>query len=143
MEAQGLVATFEQQMIEGRAYGRQQASDVMTQLMREFNPPSEFRRRLEKIVAEYAIAMEPHWGAKELAEVWSRYYGPAFSNDELDKLLTFYTSPLAQKEVLVSRNSLTQFSKHFQDNQKQVLESATAEFGQKIKAITIECNCKR
>jgi hypothetical protein len=143
MEAQGLIQTFEQQLELGRQQNQQQGRDMLNQFMAQLNPTQEFSERFEKAFKSFISKVETPWSAEQIVEVWAKYYGEHFSNAELDQLLSYYTSPLAQKEVIASRQALVGFSNYFMQEGKPIAEKAFSEFITEMKVIAKECNCKR
>lgn len=143
MEAQGLIETFEQQLELGRQQSREQGGAVLDQLMSNLNPTPEFTERFEKAVQSFMSEMETPWGASEIVEVWAKYYGQHFTDEELSQLLAYYRSPLAQKEVVASRLALVSYSNHFSEAGKPITEKAVANFIANLKLIAKECNCSR
>ncbi len=143
MQAQGLVETFEQQLASGRVQGREQANQMLAQMLNGLNPEPKYRARFTEAADEFIRALEPPWGAKEIVDIWSKYYGSQFTEAELDQLLAYYTSPLAQKEVGVSRKALAQFSRHFVEQYKPITEAAMAKYVERLQKIAKECNCAR
>ena len=141
MEAQGLNATFDQMLQSGQEQGRDQANQMLAQLMAGLSPPDEFRAKFQAAVSQFLDDLQPPWGSKEIVEVWSQFYGPYFTDKELDQLLAFYTSPLAQKEVVSSRRALVELTASFQAKYKPILDHATATYIQSLQSIVLECKC--
>jgi hypothetical protein len=143
MEAQGLLQTFEQQLELSRKQNQEQGRDMLDQFMAQLNPTPEFSERFEKAFNSFMSKLETPWTAEEIVEVWAKHYGEHFSNAELDQLLSYYKSPLAQKEVIASRQALVGFSNHFMQEGKPIAEKALSEFIAEMKVIAKECKCKR
>lgn len=143
MEAQGLAATFDQQMQAGREQVRANARQMLDQLMAGLKPDPTYQQKFRLAADAYIEELQAPWSAQQVVDVWAGIYGAQFTDAELDKLLAWYTSPLAQKEVTVTRASLLQFSAHFQEQYKPIMERATAAYVQKLKALAAECNCQR
>jgi hypothetical protein len=143
MEAQGLNTTFEQMLQSGREQGRSQANQMLAQLMSGLNPPDEIKAKLQVALTKFMDDVEPPWGSKEIVEIWSQFYGTSFTDDELDQLLAFYTSTLAQKEVVSSRRALGEFMAALQKKNKLVLENANATYLMNLQSIVRECKCAK
>jgi hypothetical protein len=143
MEAQGLVAGFQQQMALGRENCRKQADQMLTQLLSSLNAPQGFRDRMNDASKNFIESLQAPWSAEEVVDEWASLYGPNFTDQELDQLLAYYESPLAQKEVKVSRDIYPPFSSHFQDLYKPVIEHATANFVAQLQLIAKECRCAK
>jgi hypothetical protein len=143
MEAQGLLATFEQQLEMGRKLNQEQAQRMMKQLMSQLNPSPEFQERFKNSFDKFIKAVETPWGADVIVEVWGNYFGEKFTDEELDQLIAFYTSELGQKEVLASRESLVQFSHHFAEAGKPIADKAVQAYIKDLQLVAKECNCRR
>jgi hypothetical protein len=111
--------------------------------MSNLNPSQEFKERFEKAFKEFMSEVETPWGAREIVEVWAKYYGEHFTDQELEQLLEHYQTPLAQKEVVASRQALVGFSNHFAEAGKPIAEKAVSNFINNLKLIAKECNCRR
>ncbi|MDR2689714.1 MAG: DUF2059 domain-containing protein [Azoarcus sp.] len=142
MEAQGLAQTFEQQMQMGREACKKQADDMLSQVFVPLRITPEIEAKFKQAASDFITAAQPTWTGKDVAEIWAKYYGENFTDAELDQLLAYYTSPLAQKEVAASRTALVQFNAYFLEQYQPVQKSATEAFIQRIQAIVEECNCK-
>ncbi len=143
MQAQGLVATFEQQRESCKVQGRLQVDQVLGQIAKELNPSHEYQDKIKSASEAFLIALEPPWSAKDTVQSWSKHYGSKFTDAELDELLSFYTSPIAQKEVAVSRQALSEFIAEFQERTKPIIEKATLAYISDMKKIVQECACKK
>lgn len=143
MEAQGLLSTFEQQLEMSRQQNQEQAQRMMGQVMSHLNPSPEFQSRFESAFNKFIKAVETPWGADEIVEIWAKYFGVKFTDDELDKLIEFYSSDLGKKEVIASREAFVQFSTHFVEAGKPIADKAIQEYINDLQIIAKECNCKR
>jgi hypothetical protein len=81
--------------------------------------------------------------AADFVAMWSQAYGSKFSDAELDGLLAYYRSPLAQKEVQVTREALTQVSERVQAQYRPILDAAVAHYVERLKAIVTDCHCAK
>lgn len=143
MEAQGLLGAFEQQLQLSKEHGRKQSEQVLNQLMSGLNPSPKFVERFRSATDEYIKALEPPWTAQDIVNVWAKYYGSRFSEQELDALLTHYSSPLGRKEVIATREALPKFGEHFAALSGPVLERATKAYIERLQLIARECNCRK
>lgn len=143
MEAQGLVATFEQQIQLGREQAEAQVDQLMEQILGTLRPPPEFDQKLKEAASEFMSAMQPPWSATEIVEVWARHYGSQFTDAELDRLVAHYQSPLGQKDVLASREAMIGFSAELNEAYKPTMEAATQAFMERLQQIEKDCNCRK
>jgi hypothetical protein len=112
-------------------------------MLSALNPPPEFEARFRRSAEEYLASLQPKWSAQEAVSVWTSYYGPNFTDEELDQLLAFYSSPVAQKEATASRQALAQFTRYAEAQYKPMLEKATQAFITRTQQLVKECNCAR
>lgn len=134
---------FEQQLTMGRQQGREQADRMLEQMLSNLNPNEDFQKRFRAASEKFISALESPWSAKEIVSVWAQYYGAKFSDAELDELLNFYESDLGKKEVTASREALVDFSKHFAEARKPIIDAALKQYIQDAQRIAKECNCKQ
>jgi len=143
MEAQGLVNMFEQQMAEGRLEGKKQAQKMLNQLIGGLNPTKEFDKQLRSALEDFMTALEPPWTAQDIVDVWAKAYGTHFTDQELDQLVEYYTSPLGKKDVMASQIALPELTHHFSALSNPLLERATEKYVQRLQWIVKECKCKK
>lgn len=143
MEALGLIDMFSQQIEMGKQQNAKMGQQMIDQMMSQLNPNPEFQQRFSDAFKKFMSKIEAPWGAKEIVDVWASYYGPGFTDQELDQLIDFYTSPLGQKDVKVTKEAMVSFSNHFQKAGQPIMEAATAEYINDLKLISKECNCAK
>jgi hypothetical protein len=143
MEAQGLVETFQQQLKAGREHTRKMADEMVGKVLSSLNPPVEFQVKFRDAARDFIVAAQAPWTARDIVEVWGKYYGAKFSDEELDQLLKYYRSPLGQKDALAAREALIPYTTEFQARYKPILDKAMQQFLNRLQAISKECNCKK
>lgn len=143
LRAQGLVDTWAQQIERGKEYNKQVAQQVMGQMTAKLAPNEEFKKRFDAASDKFIDSTVTPWTADDMVSVWAKFYGPGFTEAELDQLIAFYSSPLAQKEIQVSRAALEKFTLHFQQLNQPILEKATNQYMQDLQIIAAECNCAK
>ena len=143
METQGLLEMFEDQLALSRTQGQEQGRAMVDQMMAGLNPTPEFSARFDQAFDQFMSEIETPWSASEIVSVWSKYYGEYFTEDELSQLIKHYESPLGQKEITASRESMVKYSNHFSEAGKPILEKAVANYVKNLRLIAKECNCRR
>lgn len=143
MQTLGLVETWTQQIEQGRIYNKRISSQILHQILSQLNPNEEFQKKFKEASDVFLKKTESPWSPEKVVEVWAGYYGPEFTEDELDQLIAFYNSPLGQKDIRVTRGSMEKFSKYFQEAGQQIIEKTTAEYIQDMKVIAQKCNCAK
>jgi hypothetical protein len=143
MEAQGLAALFEGQKKAGEEAGMKQAEEMASKMLEGLSPPEEIKIKFKEAMLQFIESLKSPFSGSQIVEKWAELYGARFSEDELDQLLVFYTSPLAQKEVMVTREALPQLAAGLQGAYKPILDEAVTTYVARLKKIIEECNCRK
>lgn len=143
MDALGLVSMFEQQLTFGRDQAKLQGQQILGQFMTTVKATPEFEGRFKGAFDNYLVALQNPHTAAEIVDVWAKYYGAHFSDQELDQLISFYTSPLGKKDVAASQKAMVDFSSHFVAENKGIVEKATAAYINELQLIAKECKCAK
>lgn len=143
MEAQGLLTTMQQQLTSGRERGRAMAHQMMDNALKGLVPDDATKEKMAKAANQFIDEAQSPVTAADIVAIWSDAYGSKFTDEELDGLLAYYQSPLAQKEVLISRQALTVLSERAQAAYKPVMDAAIANYIGRLKVIVGECNCAK
>ena len=143
MEAQGQVEMFQHQIQVGREQTQKRADQMLEQVMSTLNPPEVVKDKFRDAVRDFLKAVQSPWTAQDIVDVWAKYYGAKFSDEELDQLLTYYRSPLGRKDAIASREALDPFFGEFRDRYKPIFDKAMQEYLGRLQAIVKECNCKK
>lgn len=143
MQAEGLVQSYGEQLRFGKEQSRKQAQQVLDQMLADLDPSPEYVRRFKEAYEQFTKAMEWPWSAEDVVNVWAKYYGEQFTDEELDQLVAFYTSPLGKKDIVATQKALPEFNNHFAELSKPVVERATKAYKERLQAIAKECNCNK
>lgn len=143
MEAQGLLTTVQQQLASGRERGRAMARQMMDNALKDLVPDDATKEKMTKAANQFIEEAQSPLTAADIVAIWSDAYGSKFTDAELDRLLAYYQSPLAQKEVQISRQALTVLSERAQAAYKPVLDAAIANYVGRLKVIVGECRCAK
>jgi hypothetical protein len=143
MEAQGLVEMFQHQLEVGRDFAQKRADQMLDQALAGLNPPEDVKAKLRDAVHEFLQAARSPWTGQDIVDVWGKYYGSKFSDEELDQLVTYYRSPLGQKDAVASREALDPFMAEFRERYKPILDKAMQEYVARLQGIVKDCNCKK
>jgi hypothetical protein len=143
MRAQGLLEMWQHQIDYGKVEGEKQGKQIISQMLAQLNPNEEFKARFEKAFFNYIGKLQDNWTAQEIVDIWAKYYGPHFSDEELDELVSFYTSSIGKKDVAATKSAMTEFTAYFQKENKPIIEKATNEYIAELQLVAKECNCKK
>lgn len=143
MEAQGSLEMWQQQLATARDQTARQVDDLTAQFTSEFELGEEQLAEFEAALREFMERLTTPWSAEAIVAKWAEFYGPHFTDEELDRLVAFYTSELGRKEVAASTAALAQFSQYFEQEGAALMEDATVAYMQRLKGITDRCACPR
>lgn len=143
MQAQGVLTTFQQQIDMGREQSKEYGQTMLSEMLADFEPPPKYQDQITKAFDKYVDTLVDAWGADELVSVWAKYYGASFTEGELDKLIQHYSSPLAQKEIVASREALQKYSAYFTESNIDLQTATIRDFQNELKEILTKCNCKK
>ena len=143
MKAQGLLEMWQQQIDYGKVEGEKQGKMMIDQMLSQLNPNEEFRERFETAYFNFIKKLHDNWTARQIVDVWAKYYGPHFTDKELDDLITFYTSDIGQKDVKSTKSAIVEFTSHFQREGQPIIEKATKEYIEELKVVAKECKCPK
>ena len=141
VEAQGLLAGWTAQMEAGRQASEEQSQQILDQILSELLPNKEFKERFIAAAEDFSNAVTTPWTAEYLVEVFASYYGPQFSEAELDRLIAFYTSELGQKDVQSSHMAVAKWSDHFMKLGQPIVQDALREYLDRIGVRFLNCTC--
>jgi len=141
MEVVGLLSMLEDQLAAGKAQGEKMGKKAVTQMLSQINPNPEVQSKFEMAFNKYIEKMRSPLTAQDIVSLWSEYYGKNFTEEELDELITFYKSPLGQKDAKVSRTAMGELTIHLQKLQESIFQKATQEYIDALKQAVKECNC--
>lgn len=143
MDAQGLVQLFDEARERSRQRCQEQSQEMMDQMLAGLNASPEVQKQIREAANDFIKAAQATWTSQDIVDEWAKVYGAQFSDEELDQLLAYYTSPLGKKDTLVTRTSLPELSKHFAELSKPIVEQATKGYVARLKEIVQNCNCKK
>jgi hypothetical protein len=136
VEAQGLLGMFEQQIAQAKQQARNQANQVFDQILSgPKKPPPEVVSRLKKAADDFVAAVATPWTAQEIVDAWATSYGAQFSDEELEQLTVFYTSPLGRKDVRVSQEAMQNITQSFAERFKPIFDKASKKYASDLQQI--------
>jgi hypothetical protein len=142
-EAQGVLANYQDMIEQGRARTKEDAKKVMDQMLSQLNPSKEFQDRMNLAADKYMKALMTDRTAEQIVDVLVHFYAQKFTEQELDRLIAFYSSELGRKDALVSKESYQHLIQHYKDENDRIRISATNEFIKDLQLIATQCNCTR
>ncbi len=144
VEAQGLLDQWAAQIERHQEYFGVQEQTLVDGTLSRLNPNEEFRLRFSSAIREFKEAAAAPWTAEYMVEIYSSFYGPHFSETEVDELIAFYSSNLGQKDVRSTRMATAEFAELLKN---RVLDQPRVDhvrkFYDQMLLIARECNCAK
>lgn len=140
----GLQEVFDQQKVAVRAQVEAAVESSIGDSLKSFELNAEYQERIRKIVDNYveAVTKDGMSGDEYVSEFMSQF-GPPFSDEELDQLIAFYSSPLGRKEVSASKSAVPKVVQTMVLKSTQNLQNSVQNFSKELQATLVECKCHR
>jgi|1185.fasta_scaffold71814_1 hypothetical protein len=142
-EVQGLVASYQSLIDQARTQTQEQMKQIFDQTLSQLNASQEIQDRMKEAADKYMKAVLGDRTAEQIVEVLIKYYAPNFSEQELDKLIAFYSSAIGKKDTAVSKSATEKLMAHYQSENDRILTSATSEYIHELQLIAQQCSCPR
>jgi hypothetical protein len=143
LEAQGIQATFDEQMRLREEHSKRSVQIMIDETVKRLKPNASFKKKFNQAAEELFASLQPPWTADEVTTIWANIYGNKFSDEELDQLVAFYTSPVARKETVAGRASLMEFSQYLANQYEPYQRRAIQQYAEKMQSLGKECRCKK
>lgn len=143
MEALGLIDMINYQIETQKTQTDKLGQQALDEMLSQLNPSQEFKLRFSEAYNNYVKKVESPWSSQEIVDVWAKFYGPNFTEEELDELIEFYTSDLGKKDVAVSKQTMVQFTEYFQRAAQPIFTKATKEYVEELKIVASDCKCSK
>lgn len=140
-EIQGIVSSFQASIDEGRAEAKMQTKQMLDQMLSQLNPNKEFQDRINFATDKLLRNLQTSRTAKDFVDVLIKYYAPSFTEQELDKLIEFYSSDIGIKEAAVSKRALQEAAEYYKDENERIRIAAMNEYVGELQLIARQCNC--
>lgn len=143
LDAQGLTSRLETQSDLGKKEGAKVAHRMMGKMMSKLAPSHEFRARFEAVYVNFLNSLDSAGSQDDIVRVWTEEYGAKFSDEELDKLIAFYTSDLGKKHMQANEDALPGFTKKFTAVREPLYQKAMNAYVGAMASVAEECNCPK
>ena len=144
VEAQGLLDIWAAQIEHNQEFSRAQEQTIVDQTLSRLNPNEEFQQRFSSAIREFKEATAAPWTAEHIVEIYSSFYGPHFSEAEVDELIAFYSSNLGQKDVRSTRMAAAEYVELLKNRFLDLPRvDPVPKFSDQMHQIARECNCAK
>jgi hypothetical protein len=136
MKIQGLYEIIEQQ----KSYCQEQAKSIgakmLVQLKAQFSDLDlSISAPIEKATQRFIEMAKPTWTTEEAVAIFGELYGSNITEDDLDKIISFYKSELGQKDIQATKKAMPLWTKFFAEKNNAILEKASQAYFREIKSI--------
>jgi hypothetical protein len=142
-EVQDIVATYQSLIDETRSQAKEEMRQISDQVLNQLNANQEVRVRMTRAGDKYMKALLTDRTAEQIVEVLIKYYAPNFSEQEVDKLIAFYSSDIGKKEAAASKSASVKLMTHYKAENQRILTSATNEYVHDLQIIAQQCKCAK
>ena len=116
---------------------------MLGSILKRLDPPQEFQKRFKGAADKFIAEIESPFTADDVVEQFAKSYAPVFSDSELDQLLTYYKSPLGQKDVAATKKALPIVSAYFAERYQPIQRRAVQNYIVELERIVKECKCTK
>ena len=143
IEAQGLIALWQDQIEVSRKEARKQSDQMLKKLTANIIPDKISKAKFRASTEAFIKKINTPWVINDLVGVWIKYFGDALSNDELDKMIAYYNSDIGKKDVTSRRKAAMGFIMHMQREVGPLLNSSIQRYFREIQSTVRLCNCPK
>jgi hypothetical protein len=143
MEIQGQVQMWQEAIDSGKKQSEKLGTTAMDQLISRLSPSAEFKKKFNDAFNAFLSKVQAPWSAAEIVDKWASFYGPQFTEAELDQLIAFYSSDLGLKDISATRRAMTQFQEYYQNAGAPIFEKATKEYIEELQLVARQCKCEK
>ena len=129
MKLTGVAQIVAESNVAGRAAARKTVQSMTDSMLAQFpDIPPDKRTRIEGAAQQFLRDVDTGFDQDDAARAWGRFYSESLTETELDAILTYYQSPVGQKDVSASRAALPQFQHYMLEQRTAVLNAAVANY---------------
>ena len=137
MKLTGVAQIVAESNVAGRAVARKTVQSMTDSMLAQFPEiPPDKRARIEGAAQQFLRDVDMGFDQDDAARAWGRFYSESLTETELDAILTYYQSPVGQKDVSASRAALPQFQHYMLEQRRAVLNAAVANYTAALRNIT-------
>lgn len=136
VKLQGLYEMVEQQKKYSQDQSNSIGSKMLEQLQKQLSEQDlSVGAPIEKAYQRFLVMVKPTWTIEEAVTEFERLYGLNVTENEIDKIISYYKSPAGQKDVQATKNVMPLWSKFFADKNNEVIEKATQAYFSELDAL--------
>src|SRR5437588_783709 len=110
LKGQELVSMIADQVQGSRNEGRDIADGFVSQVVKGFDLPPDYARRLDELRQRYLASLEPQWKSGEVVEVFAKAFSEKVSEADVDAALVYYESESGRREVAAFKSAAAEMN---------------------------------
>lgn len=142
-EVQGVLSFYQGVLDQSRSQAKEEARQIMDQMLARLNPSKDFQDKFLQAAEKYVNAVLTDRSAEQIVEVLIKYYSTKFAEEEIDRLIVFYSSELGKKDAAVSKDSYQYLMQYYKTENDRIRISATNDFVNDLQSLTAQCKCAK
>jgi len=136
MRATGLAEMLDQSRTGIRAETIKLSDQVMRGLIKDADALGPgYREEIMFATRRFAETCVESLDVDEAVASWGRFYAEALSDEELDEILRFYSSPIGQKDVAATKAALPIWNAHLQSRSAALMQVALEKYTEDLREI--------
>lgn len=136
MKVIGIYELIDQQKIYCQEQAKAVGAKTIQQMKEQFPDfDSSNNAPIVKATKQFIEMAQPTWTTEEAVSVFGELYGANITEDDLDKIISFYKSEPGQKDIQASKKALPLWTKFLLEKDNATLEKATQIYFSEINTI--------
>jgi len=136
MEAQGLLQMLEGQLAQGREMAVKASEQMKAQVLSAIDQADDqAKAKFEAAMDRFLTRTQNSLTAEDMVAQWASLYGRNLTDQDLDHIFDYYSSPIGQKDARASQAALGPYMQWCVQVQQQKMSEAATAFFEEIKVI--------
>lgn len=141
MEANQIATSVQLSMDRQVASDKAQVQQALQQLIDRARPAPQYVAQLQAAADAFAADLKVPVEAQQIAMTWAERFAKEFSDDELDQLVAFHSSPLGQRAIKAGQGAAAAMAELVQGLQLTQAGKANEKLQKRLAEIARDCNC--
>lgn len=136
VRATGLAEMLEQSREAARAQAGQMSDQMLGDLLKDSKAlTAEQNDAISLAARQFAEACAASFDVGDAVAAWSRYYAETLSDQDIDEILRYYTSPIGQKDVAASKAAMPLWQAHLASRSSASMQVAIEQYVAELRRI--------
>lgn len=136
IKVSGIAEMLDQARDATRQSAARALQDVFRKAIADGDPPTaEQQAQLNAAAARLIEAAVSSTSTGEAVAAWGRFYAADLTDEDLTRILAFYSSPLGQKDIAATKAGLPLWQQYLEARQSEALRIAGEQFTAEVRRI--------